>query len=342
VAAAIRLLAAGHAVVLEGPEPRPDPRLDLGLDAESRGAGRASGFVFDEGPALITAPWLIQELFDLSGRATADYVRLVPLDPFYDVRFDDGTVFRYSAHHDDIVRQIRQRSLKDVRGYLRYRDAAARVFDTAGNREPSAERLVQACIRDPRLRQVFTATLRLTGATPFHPASTHTLEQRWGVWFPLGGTRALKAALLRLVDELGGAAHVTPAPVNASVGAQPQSSGRLAAQLSVMSFGTDCQYVDMAHHTILLGANAWMYVHRPSATDRSLAPSGCDSLSIMTPIQDRDSIVHFLEAHGLPSLSRHIVAEGRLKGVGAGDSPGTGLPGALDAGRRHAIQMSGS
>jgi phytoene desaturase len=338
VAAAIRLLAAGHAVVLEGP----DPGLDPASDAEPRGAGRADGFVFDEGPALITAPWLIQELFDLSGRATADYVTLVPLDPFYDVRFDDGSAFRYSAHHDDIVRQIRQRNLKDVRGYLRYRDAAARVFDTTGNREPSAERLVQACIRDPRLRQVFTATLRLTGATPFRPASTHTLEQRWGVWYPLGGTGALKAALLRLVDELGGATHVTPRPTDRTVVPGPKSSASLPEQLSVMSFGTDCQYVDMSHHTILLGADAWMYVHRPTATDRSLAPSGCDSWSVMTPIQDRDSIVHFLEAHGLPSLSRHIVAEGRLTGVGAGDSPGTGLPGALDAGRRHAIQMSGS
>ena len=250
------------------------------------------------------------------------------------MRFDDGSVFRYSAHHDDVIRQIRQRSLKDVRGYLRYRNAAARAFDMAGSREPPVERLVHACIRDARLRQVFTATLRLTGTTQFRPASTHAIEQRWGVWYPLGGTPALKAALLRLVDELGGVSRVTSAPADPPVATERPPS--------VMSFGTDRQYVDVAHHTIVLGANTWMYVHCPTATDRSLAPSDCDSWSVMTPIQDRDSIVQFLEAHALPSLSRHIVAEARLTCVDGGDRPGTGLPGALDAGRRHAIQMSGS
>jgi phytoene desaturase len=313
------LLAGGHAVTLTGPGP-------------DENGGRVDGFVFDDGPGLITAPWLIQELFDLSGRVTADYVTLVPLDPFYNIRFDDGAVFRYSAHHDDVIRQIRQRNVDDVRGYLRYRDAAAHAFDTS-RQDKSVARLVRTHIRDERLRQVFTATSWLAGAESFRPASTHTLEQRWGVWYPMGGTPALHAALLKLARELGG---------DWSVGVDPPDPVPPSEQpLFVMSFGTDRQYPDMAHHEILVAPDTWVYVHHPTATDASLAPPGSDSWSILTPMPDRDSIVHFLEARALPSLARHIVAERRLTCVNSGDRPGTGLPGALDAGKRHAIEIPG-
>jgi phytoene desaturase len=316
LSAAIRLRARGHdATIAEQPvEPH-------------------DGFVFDDGPALITAPWLIQELFDLAGRAMVDYVTLIPLDPFYQVRFEDGAVFRYSARHDEIIRQIRQFNVKDVQGYLRYRDAAARAFDNGARQDKSVEQLVRSCIRDERLRQVFTAPSRLAGTEPFHPASPHTLEQRWGVWYPLGGTPALWRALVRLFTDLGGT--LTPAPAANTDAPTPS--------LTVFSFGTDCQYPDMAHHEILVARDTWIYLHRPSATDASLAPLACDSWSVMTPLTDRASIIEILESHALPSLARHIVAERPPHGAGTGDRPGTGLPGALDAGKRRAdaIDMPG-
>ena len=49
-----------------------------------------AGFTFDGGPTIITAPWLIRELFERSGRRTEDYVQLVPMDPFYNIRFDEA------------------------------------------------------------------------------------------------------------------------------------------------------------------------------------------------------------------------------------------------------------
>jgi phytoene desaturase len=307
LSAAIRLRVLGHDVAIEDHVEQHDR------------------FVFDDGPALITAPWLIQELFDLAGRAMVDYVTLVPLDPFYSVRFEDGTVFRYSARHDEVIRQIRQVSIKDVQGYLRYRDAAGRMFDDGARPDTSVEQLVRYCIRDERLRQVFTAASWLAGAEAFHAASMHTLEQRWGVWYPIGGTPALKRALVRLFEELGGTVTRPTAP-----------SAEAPQSLNVLSFGTDCQYPHIAHHEIVIGAETWAYVHRPTATDESLAPLGSDSWSVMTPMSDRTSIVAFLESHALPTLARHIVAEAPRRRAGAGDHPGIGLPGALEAGKRHA------
>src|SRR5579871_1480675 len=88
LAAAVRLGARGyHTTVLER------------LDAPGGRAGvfRQDGFTFDAGPTIITAPFLLEELWQLCGRRFADDVTLVPLDPYYRIRFDDGVTFDYSG-----------------------------------------------------------------------------------------------------------------------------------------------------------------------------------------------------------------------------------------------------
>ncbi|MEY3970653.1 MAG: hypothetical protein RLZZ80_351, partial [Pseudomonadota bacterium] len=86
LAAAIRLLVKGYRVtVLE--------RLD-------RPGGRArvfeqDGYTFDAGPTIVTAPFLLDELWALAGRRFADDVTLVPMNPYYRIRFSDGSYFDY-------------------------------------------------------------------------------------------------------------------------------------------------------------------------------------------------------------------------------------------------------
>src|SRR5687767_8260952 len=68
LAAAIRLQTAGHAVTL--------------LEKRDRPGGRAyvyaiDGFTFDGGPTVITAPWLIEELFTEAGRDPTDYLEMI-------------------------------------------------------------------------------------------------------------------------------------------------------------------------------------------------------------------------------------------------------------------------
>ena len=64
-------------------------------------------------------------------------------------------------------------------------------------------------------------------------------------------------------------------------------------------------------------------MHRPTATDASLAPAGCDSWYVLSPVPHlggttdwrqqaqpyRDRIIKYLEERYLPDLSRHIVTE---------------------------------
>ena len=68
--------------------------------------------------------------------------------------------------------------------------------------------VVARFIEDERLRQAFSFHSLLVGGNPFATSAIytliHTLERRWGVFFPRGGTGALVRGLVRLFQELGG------------------------------------------------------------------------------------------------------------------------------------------
>jgi phytoene desaturase len=76
--------------------------------------------------------------------------------------------------------------------------------------------------------------------------------------------------------------------------------------LFVWYFGTRRRYPDVEHHTILLGpryrgliddifnnkilaSDMSLYLHRPTATDPSLAPPGCDGFYVLSPVPHLDA-----------------------------------------------------
>ncbi len=109
--------------------------------------------------------------------------------------------------------------------------------------------------------------------------------------------------------------------------------------LFVWYFGTDKTYDDVAHHTILLGPryrallkdifehktladDFSLYLHRPTATDPSMAPDGHDTYYVLSPVPHLDSgtdwsveaeryrqkIEDFLSETVLPDLGEHLTA----------------------------------
>jgi phytoene desaturase len=222
LSAAIRLQAQGHEVVVVEKRDRPGGRAC---------AFRQNGFVFDSGPTIITAPAMIEDLFALAGRQMSEAVQLVPLDPYYNVRFDDGSIFRYTGDDERLRSEIRRFNEADVEGFEQFSTAAQRVFDYAFplidqpfasiadmarvipqlarlRADRSVARLAERYFRDERLQQVFSFHPLLIGGNPFQSSSIyaliHVLEKRWGVWFTMGGTGALIDALVRLFVDLGG------------------------------------------------------------------------------------------------------------------------------------------
>ena len=73
LAAAVRMRAKGYDVEVVEAADQPGGRARVFLQ---------DGFSFDAGPTVITAPYLIDELFELVGRDPRDYFDLMPVDPF--------------------------------------------------------------------------------------------------------------------------------------------------------------------------------------------------------------------------------------------------------------------
>lgn len=231
LAAAIRLRAKGYRVSL--------------LEKCADPGGRARQFVrdglrFDAGPTVITAPYLLDELFEGVGRNPRDYFELLPVDPFYRVFFPDQTHFDYVGDEERLLSQIERLHPADVQGYHQFYAHARKIFELGYqqlvtqpfvrwqdllNVVPDMVRLenyrsvwslVSKYIAHPQLRQVFSFQPLLVGGNPFSITSIyvliHALERQWGVHFVKGGTGALVQAMVRLLDELGVDLHLN-APV---------------------------------------------------------------------------------------------------------------------------------
>ncbi len=122
LAAAIRLAVRGYDVTV--------------VEALDAPGGRAyvhhiDGYTFDAGPTIITAPYLFEELWAICGKRLQDDVTLRALDPFYDVRFHDGTVFRYSSDHESMRAQVAAIEPRDVEGFERFLQASRDIYKVA-------------------------------------------------------------------------------------------------------------------------------------------------------------------------------------------------------------------
>ena len=258
LAAAVRLGARGYRVtVLER------------LDAPGGRAyvHRQDGFTFDAGPTIVTAPFLLEELWTLCGRRLADDVELRPVTPFYRIRFDDGSAFDYTGDADAMRAEVARFSQGDVAGYERFMRTSEAIFRVGFERlghvpfgrwtdmarvAPDLVRLesyrtvhgvVARHVRDPKLRTVLSFHPLLIGGNPFAAPSIYCLiaflERNWGVHFAMGGTGRLVTGLVGLIRGQGGrvrcGAEVREILVEGGVarGVALASGERLAAEVVV-------------------------------------------------------------------------------------------------------------
>ena len=401
LALAIRLQSAGCQVTL--------------LEKRDKPGGRAyvyeqDGFTFDAGPTVITDPTCLSELFELTGRRIEHYVDLLPVQPFYRLYWEDGYEFDYTNDDQLLFEQIKSKSPGDVKGYERFLKYAEQVFEEGYVKlghvpflhfrdmiaaAPQLARLesyrsvyavVSKFIRDPHLRQAFSFHSLLVGGNPFRASAVytliHTLERKWGVFFPRGGTGALVRGLAKLFEDLGGEikcnasvkqietaqdrtsavrtddgwrgefdAVASNADVvhtyDALLGESPRGRemGRklkrkkFSPSLFVAYFGVKKTYPELKHHSILFGPryrellndiftgqtladDFSLYLHAPSVTDPDLAPPGCSTFYVLSPVPNlgsadldwevegpryRDRILGYLERQVLPDLQANLV-----------------------------------
>ena len=120
----------------------------------------------------------------------------------------------------------------------------------------------------------------------------------------------------------------------------PQSLNQYSMGLFVLFFGTRKTFPDLAHHTIWMGPrfkellsdifdrkilsdDFSLYIHRPTATDSSFAPDGCDSFYVLCPVPNllgeiewkekgpwlRSCIIEALDTTIMPGLKSTVTDE---------------------------------
>jgi phytoene desaturase len=223
LAAAVRLLARGYRVTVLERRDAPGGRAYV---------YRKEGFTFDGGPTVITAPFLFEELWELSGRKLSEDVEMLPVYPFYRIRFHDGVTFDYSGDADLMRQEILRLAPGDQKGYQDFLDMAERIFRVGFEKLAdvpfdgwidmlkivpemvklesyrSVYGLVSKYVKNDRLRQILSFHPLLVGGNPFVTTSIYTLiaflERKWGVWFPKGGTSTLVYGLVDRIRAMGG------------------------------------------------------------------------------------------------------------------------------------------
>lgn len=224
LAAAIRLQARGYRVTI--------------VEQRERTGGRAyqlreGGYTFDMGPSLITAPSIIDAVFERAGTTLARALDLVPLDPYYRVFFHDRSRFEYNGSPEDMKAQMRRYNAHDAARYDEFMEAIAPIYEEVivnglGSRPfgdpltmlkfaPTAIRLgawrtatqfANRYFTDWRHRFVFSFHALYIGGNPFHCPAIYQmipfLERAQGVWYTPGGMYSLTKALEKAFVNMGG------------------------------------------------------------------------------------------------------------------------------------------
>jgi phytoene desaturase len=227
LAEAIRLQARGFDVSI--------------FEKRERLGGRAyqlqkNGYTFDMGPSLITAPPIIERVFQAAGKSMADYLDLVPLDPFYRIYFHDGTHLDYNGDGENMKAAMARFNPGDAANYDRFFADIKRIYDAIiteglGSQPfltwrsflrfvPRALSLggllpvytfVSRYFKDERNRFAFSFHPLFIGGSPFRAPSVYImipyLEKAGGVWFARGGMYSLVEAFEKIFREIGGTVH---------------------------------------------------------------------------------------------------------------------------------------
>jgi phytoene desaturase len=241
LAAACVAQARGHRVTLFDKNPWLGGKAAVLRLPDPARPGGNRGFRFDMGPTILTVPRVLRRIYAEAGRDQARELPLVRLDPQWRCFFHDGTRIDLREDVDAMARAMDAfapgRRAGD--GYRRFQAVARRLHDISErfffwrsvegladtidlrrNLDPATlrdvlalrmgqtvARVIRGRVPDERLAQMLDHFCQYVGSSPYlAPAvlcAIGDMQASEGVWYPVGGTRAVAEGLARLAEGLG-------------------------------------------------------------------------------------------------------------------------------------------
>ena len=197
------------------------------------------GFRFDMGPTILIQPSTLRKIFAEANRNLDDYLTMVRLDPSWRCFFEDGTVIDLKDQTDDMVRELNARHPGMGDKYREFIGVSEQLhhisdrfffwkpigsmmdtlemrgmFDPAVLKDVMKMRLgktvsgvIREYISDANTAQMLDHFVQYVGSSPdASPAilcAIGHMQTEQGIWYPMGGTRAVPEALVKLGTELG-------------------------------------------------------------------------------------------------------------------------------------------
>ncbi|CAN5543983.1 phytoene desaturase family protein [soil metagenome] len=270
---------------------------------------RAEGFRFDMGPTILIQPSVLRKIFEEAGRKLEDYIPMVRLDPQWRCFFEDGTRLDLLDDARDMAEQLDMVWPQMGKGYLKFLEMSEQLhsisdrfffwksvgsirdtmdvggaFDLKVLKDVMRMRMgktvagtIREFIPDANAAQMLDHFVQYVGSSPdASPAilcSIGHMQMEEGIWYPMGGTRAVPEGLVKLATELGVVFHtetdvakiLTDLPVHSSkVGGQV--TGLVTTRGEVYKFDKVVSNEDAVrtHRELVGGAAARAFEHKRS------------------------------------------------------------------------------
>jgi len=229
------------------------------------------GFRFDMGPTILIRPSVLRRIFSEAGRKLEDYLTMERLDPQWRCFFDDGLVLDLKDDLQAMATSLDNLKPGMGAGFLKFQELSEQLhtisdkfffwkpvgsmmdtFDLKGSfsitvlKDVMKMRLGQTVggtireyISDARVAQMLDHYTQYVGSNPdASPAilcAIGHMQSEEGIWYPVGGTRAVPEALVKLGRELGVQYH-TSAEVERLVIESGKVAGLLMAAGETLRF----------------------------------------------------------------------------------------------------------
>jgi phytoene desaturase len=199
------------------------------------------GFRFDMGPTILTLPIVLRRIFTEAGQNLDDWMELVRLNPQWRCFFEDGSTLDLNDDVEQMSATLDRYApgKESGRRYREFIDASARLHDVSdrfffwrsigsikdmfklGNSfnlstlaDVRALRMgktvagtIEQFTPDSRVAQMLEHFTQYVGSAPDQSPAVLCgiahMQTNDGIWYPMGGTAAVPAALTKLAKQLG-------------------------------------------------------------------------------------------------------------------------------------------
>jgi len=204
-----------------------------------------NGFRFDMGPTILIQPSVLRKIFEEANCNLEDYIPMIRLDPQWRCFFEDGSRIDLTDNAEKMAATLEAIWPKMGAGYLKFLEQSEQLhsisdrfffwrsigsmrdtmdvkgaFDLKVLRDVMRMRLgktvagvIRENIPDSNVAQMLDHFVQYVGSSPdASPAilcAIGHMQMEEGIWYPMGGTRAVPEGLVKLGTQLGVVYHAS-------------------------------------------------------------------------------------------------------------------------------------